>query len=139
MCFHGWSKTNVFHSFWRLNFPFLLHNCSDLGSRLGFKADKFHSIVIIKGRSMNPTPFSVSKATNQPKFLSSIFLTYSRPVKLWGWIIHGSISERNSSAELGDKLLAGLRIIDKSHLTSTQKLRILQHLHIPRIQWLLLI
>ena len=88
---------------------------------------------------MNPTPFSVSKATNQPKFLSSIFLTYSRPVKLWGWIIHGSISERNSSAELGDKLLAGLRIIDKSHLTSTQKLRILQHLLIPRIQWLLLI
>ena len=46
---------------------------------------------------------------------------------------------RNSSAELTDKLLAGLSVIDKSHFTGMQKLWILQHLLIPRIQWPLLI
>ena len=46
---------------------------------------------------------------------------------------------RNSSAELTDKLLAGLSVIDKSHFTGTQKRWILQHLLIPRIQLPLLI
>ena len=56
-----------------------------------------------------------------------------------GRIIDGSASGRNSSAELKDKLLAGLSVIDRSHFTGTQKLWILQHLLIPRIQWPLLI
>ena len=46
---------------------------------------------------------------------------------------------RNSSVELAGKLLVGLRIIDKSHFNGTQKLWILQHLLIPRIQLPLLI
>ena len=43
------------------------------------------------------------------------------------------------SAKSADKLLAGLATIDRSHFTGTQKLWILQHLLIPRIQWSLLI
>ena len=106
---------------------------------LEFRADKSCSIVIVKGRSMNTTPFSVSKASDQPEVSSSIPSIHSRPIKFLGRIIDGSISDRNSSAELTDKLLAGLSVIDKSHFTGTQKLWILQHLLIPRIQWPLLI
>ena len=96
-------------------------------------------IVIVKARSMNRTRFSVSKTSDQPEVLSSIHSIHSRPIKFLGRIIDGSISDRNSSAELTDKLLAGLSVIDKSHFTGTQKLWILQHLLISRIQWLLLI
>ena len=56
-----------------------------------------------------------------------------------GHVIDGSLSDRNSSVELADKLLAGLTTIDRSHFTGTQKLWILQHLLIPWIQWPLLI
>ena len=56
-----------------------------------------------------------------------------------GRVIDGSISDRNSSTELTDNLLAGLSDIGKSHFTGTQKLWILQRLLIPRIQWPLLI
>ena len=106
---------------------------------LEFRADKSCSIVIVKDRSMNTTPFSVSKALDQPEVSSSIPSIYSRPIKFLGRIIVGSISDRNSSTELTDKLLAGLSVTDKSHFPRTQKLWILQHLLIPRIQWPLLI
>ena len=88
---------------------------------------------------MSTTPFSVSKASVQPEVPSHIPSIHSRPIKFLGCIINGLISDRNSSAGLKDKLLAGLTVIDKSHFTSTQKLWILQHLLIPRIQWPLLI
>ena len=71
---------------------------------------------------MNSTPFSVSKATGQPESSSSIRSIHSRPVKFLGHIIDGSLSDRNSSIELAGKLSAGLRIIDKSHFTGSQKL-----------------
>ena len=106
---------------------------------LEFRADKSRSIVIVKGRSMNTTPFCVSKASDQPDVSSWIPSIHSKPIKSLGRIINGSISDRNSSAELTDKLLAGLSVIDKSHFTDTQTLWILQHLLIPRIQWHLLI
>ena len=106
---------------------------------LEFRADKSRSIVIVKGKSMNTTPFSVSKASVQPEVPSPIPSIHSRPIKFLGCIIDGSISDKNSSAELKDKLLAGLSVIDRSHFTGTQKLWILQHLLIPRIQWPLLI
>ena len=38
---------------------------------LEFRADKSGSIIIVKGRSMNSTPFSVSKVTDQPEPSSS--------------------------------------------------------------------
>ena len=106
---------------------------------LEFRADKSRSIVIVKGRSMNTTPFSVSKTSVHPEVSSPFPSIHSRPIKFLCHIIDGSISERNSSAELTDKLLSGLNVIDKSHFTGTQKLLILQHLLIPRIQWPLLI
>ena len=106
---------------------------------LEFRDDKSRFIVIVKGRSMNTTPFSVSKASVQPEGPSPIPSIHSRPIKFLGRIIDGSISDRKSSAELKDKLLAGLSVIDRSHFTGTQKLWILQHLLIPEIQWPLLI
>ena len=106
---------------------------------LEFRADKSRSIIIIKGRSMNTTPFPVPKPRDQIEPSSSIPSIYSRPVKFLGRIIDGPLSDRNSSAELADKLLAGLKTIDRSHFTGIQKLWILQHLLIPRNQWPLLI
>ena len=103
---------------------------------LEFRADKSGSIFIVKGRSVNTTPFFVLKASDQPEVSSSI---HSKPIKFLGCIIDGFISDRNSSAELTDKLLAGQSIIDKSHFTGSQKLWILKHLLISRIQWPLLI
>ena len=88
---------------------------------------------------MNTTPISVSKTSVHPEVSSPIPSIHSRPIKFLGRIINGSISDRNSSAELTDKLLSGLGVIDKLHFTGTQKLWILQHLLIPRIQWPLLI
>ena len=103
-----------------------------------FTPDKSNSIAIVNGRSMNTTPFSVSKASDQPEDSSSIRSIHSRPIKFLGHIIDGSISNRNSSAEVTDKFLAGLSVIEKSHFTGTQKLWTLPHLLISRIQWLLI-
>ena len=80
------------------------------------RADKSCSIVIVKVRSMNTTPFSVSKTSVHPEVSSPIPSIHSRPVKFLGRIIDGSISDRNSLAELTDKLLAGLSVIEKSNL-----------------------
>ena len=88
---------------------------------------------------MNATPFSVPKAKDQSEPTSSITSIHSRPVMFLGRIIDGSLSDRNSSVELADTLSAGLTTIGRSHFTSIQKLLILQHLLIPRIQWPLLI
>ena len=51
---------------------------------LEFRADKSRSIVIVKGRSMNTTPFSVSKASDQPDVSSWIPSIHSRPIKFLG-------------------------------------------------------
>ena len=51
---------------------------------LEFKADKSHFIVIVKGRSMNTTPFSVSKASVQPEVPSPIPSIHSRPRQVFG-------------------------------------------------------
>ena len=103
---------------------------------LEFRADKSRCIVIIKGRSMNVTPFSISKSKD---CLESIPSIHTRPVKFLGRIIDGSISDRNSSIEIQKKLFDGLNIIDNSFFSGVQKLWILQHMLIPRIQWPLLI
>ena len=79
---------------------------------LEFRADKRRSIVIVKGRSMNTTPFSVSKTSVNPEVSSPIPSIHSRPIKFLGCLIDGSISDRNSSEELTDKLLAGVSGID---------------------------
>ena len=106
---------------------------------LEFRADKSRSVVIVKGRSMNTRPFSVSKTSVHKEVSSPIPYIYSRQIKFLGRIIDGSISDRNSSPELTHKLLAGLTVIDKSHLTGSQKRSILQYFLIPSMQWSLLI
>ena len=56
-----------------------------------FSGDKPCSIVIGKCRSINTTPFSVSKASDHPKVSNCITSINSRPLKFLGHIIHGSI------------------------------------------------
>ena len=119
----------------------LLSKCTDALSWAGmsFRADKSRSAVIIKGRSLNTTPFKVGEPTCPTDFSCYIPSLQSRPVKFLGRIIDGSLSDRKSVEELSDKLLSGLRTISKSSFTGSQKLWILQHLLIPKVQWALLI
>ena len=86
---------------------------------LTFRADKSRSTVIIKRRSMNTTPFSVSSPRELSDFASFIPFIHSRPVKFLGRIVDGSISDRKSLDELEKKLLDGLNINDTSDFTSS--------------------
>ena len=98
-----------------------------------------HSFVVVKGKSMNSTPFCVSKPSDRTDVSSFIPSTHSMPVRFLGRTIDGSISDRKANEEIHKKLSEGLSIIDKSSFKGSQKLWILQHLLIPRIQWPLLI
>ena len=104
-----------------------------------FWADKSHSFVMINGKSLNCTPFYVSKSPYPTDFSDYIPSIHSAPLKFLGRIIDGSISDRKSVDELEQKLLEGHKVINKSCFKGSQKLWILQHLLIPRIQWPLLI
>ena len=106
---------------------------------LDFWADKSRSIVKIERRSMNTTTFSESEPKNSTDFSFYIVSIYSRPIKFLGRIIDSSISDKNSLDELEKQLVTSLGIIDKSFFNGTQKLWILQHVLIPRIQWPLLV
>ena len=119
----------------------LLLKCTEALSWAGmsFRADKSRSAVIIKGKSLNTTPFKVKEPTSPTDFSCYIPSFHSKPVKFLGRIIDGSLSDRKSIKELEDKLLIGLQTIHKSHFTGSQKLWILQHLLIPKVQWALLI
>ena len=119
----------------------LLHRCVKALSWAGmyFRADKSRSIVIVRGKSMNTTPFYVTEPSTPSDFTNYIPSIHSVPVKFLGRIINGSLTDRNSINELQQKLVLGLNIINKSSFKGTQKLWILQHILIPRIQWSLLI
>ena len=106
---------------------------------MSYKAHKFCSIVIIKGRSINSTPFSIKNPSTPKDFSNFIPSIHSQPVKFLGRIIDGSLSDRKSISELEKKLLSGLKIIDRSLFKGAQKLWILQHFLVPRIQWPLMI
>ena len=106
---------------------------------MSFRPDKSRSIIIKKGRSLSSAPFSSSVSCSPTDFSSYIPLIHAMPIKFLGRIINGSLSDRNSIQELRDKLSKGLDMIHKSPHTSSQKLWILQHLLIPRIQWPLMI
>ena len=67
---------------------------------MSYRAHKFHSIVIIKGMSMNSTPFSIKKLPTSSDFSNFIPSIHSQPAKFLGHIIDGSVSERKSISEL---------------------------------------
>ena len=106
---------------------------------MSFRADKSRSITIVKGKSMNTTPFHVREPSSATDFSCYIPSIQSMPVKFLGRVIDGSLSDRRSIKELQDKVLTGLKIIHKSSFKGNQKLWILHHLLIPKIQWTLLI
>ena len=106
---------------------------------MDFRADKSRCFVVVKGKSMNSTPFCVSKPSDPTDFSSYIPSIHSMPIRFLGRTIDGSISDRKAIDELDQKLSSGLTMIDKSSFKGPQKLWILQHLLIPRIQWPLLI
>ena len=91
-------------------------------SGLTFRAGKSRSIVIIKGRPMNTTPFSILSPREPSDFTFSIPFIHSRQVKFLGKIIHGSIFVRKPLNNLEKKLLDGLNITDTSYFTGFQKL-----------------
>ena len=119
----------------------LLKKCTEALTWAGmsFRADKSRSIVIIKGRSMNSTPFNVNEPSSPTDFSCFIPAIQSNPIKFLGRVIDWSLSDRKCVKEMEDKLLSGLNVISKSSFKGSQKLWILQHLLIPKIQWALLV
>lgn len=119
----------------------LLNRCTTAltWARMSFCPRKSRSIILIKGRSVNTTPFSVTPLSTPTDFSSYIPSIHSSPVRFLGRIIDGSLSDAKSIGELENKLTTGLTIINSSCFKGTQKLWILQNLLIPRIQRPLLI
>ena len=101
---------------------------------MSYSAHKSRRIVIIKGRSMKSTTFIIKKLSTPTDFSNFIPSIHSQPVKSFGCIIDGFLSHRKSISEFEKNLLSGLKIIDMSHFKGAQKLWILQHLLVPRIQ-----
>ena len=114
----------------------LLHRCVKAFSWAGmyFRADKSHSIVIVRGKSMNTTLFYITEPSTPSDFTNYTPSIHSVPLKFLGRIINGSLTDRNSIGELHQKLVLGLNIINRSSFKGTKKLWILQHLLIPQIQ-----
>ena len=90
-----------------------------------FRVGKSRSIVIVRGKSMNTTPFYVTEPSTSSDFTNYIPSIHSVPVKFLGRIINSSLTDRNSIDELQQKLVLGLIIINKSSFKDTQKLWIL--------------
>ena len=98
-----------------------------------FRANKSCSIVFVRGKSVNATPFYVTEPSTTSNFTNYIPFIHSVPVKIIGRIINVSLADQNSIDELQQKLVLGLNIINKSSFKGTQKLWIIQHLLIPQI------
>ena len=86
------------------------------------------------------TPFSVSPPSDPSDFSSFIPSIHTQPTKPLEHIIDGSLTDRKSIEEIEAKLLLGHyyqvhQIINGSYFSGTQKLCIMQHFLIPRIQW----
>ena len=79
----------------------LLDRCVKALSWAGmyFRVDKFDSIVIVRGKSMNTTPFYVTEPSTPSDFTNYIPSIHSVPVKFLGRIINGSLTDRNSIDE----------------------------------------
>ena len=92
----------------------LLHRCVKALSWAGmyFRADKSRNIVIVRGKSMNTTPFYITEPSTPSDFTNYILSIHSVPEKFLGGIINGCLTDRNSIDELQQKLVLGLNIIN---------------------------
>lgn len=100
-------------------------------ARMELKPEKSRSVVVVKGRVMDTEPFIVEEVP-----IPSI---QKKPVKALGRIIDGSLSDRKQKAELEEKIVEGLKMLDKSDLYGMMKVWSYQHLLLPRISWKLMI
>ena len=86
-----------------------------------FRADKSRSFVMIKGKSLNCTPFYVSKSPVPTDFSDYIPSIHSAPVKFLGRIIDGSISDRKSIDELEQKTFRRTQGHQQNHALKDHK------------------
>ena len=100
-------------------------------ARMKLKAQKSRSVVISSGKPLSVAPFSVDGCP--------IPSLQEKPLKTLGRFYDSTISDEKSRDELKDKLLGGLRAIDKSHLSGFMKVWTLQHLLLPKVQWSLML
>ena len=79
---------------------------------------------------MNTTRFKV-KEPFSPFDFCYIPTIHSISKKILGRVIDWSLTDKKYVKEMEEKLLAGLKVIDKSHFSGSQKLWTLQDLLIP--------
>ena len=87
------------------------------------------------GRCLNSCPFYVGEVSASSRIPS----VQRKPVRFLGRIINGSLTDRNSTDELEEKLRDGIKLIDKSAHSGLDKVWILQFLLVPQIRWPLMI
>lgn len=77
----------------------LLYKCTEALSCLGmsFRAIKFRSVGIIKGKLMNTVPLNVSEPSSPADFSCYIPSIHSKPGRFLGRIIDGSCQTENQS------------------------------------------
>ena len=100
-------------------------------SRMMLKPTKSRSLVMQKGRVMLVEPFVVDGQV--------IPCIQKEPLKTLGRYFDFTITDRKARDDLKDKLLAGIKYINRSLLTSFMKLWVLHHLLVPQIQWQLMV
>ena len=99
--------------------------------RMSFRASKFWSMVIGKGKVIDISPFSF-----KGEIIPSI---HANPVRFLGRTIDFTVSDKHSVDKFVTENLSGLTLIDKSSKKGIRKVLILQNMLIPRYRWPLLI
>ena len=105
-------------------------------ARMKFRPDKSRCIVVEKGSVLEKTPFSTE---NKDQVGTTIPSIHTNPIKFLGRVVNGALNDRNSVAEIKDKLECGLKLIANAKLSGKAKIWILSHLLIPQIRWPLMI
>ena len=115
----------------------ILERCSTTlkWARMESRNDKSRSLVVKGGRCLNSCPFYVGEVSASSRIPS----VQRKPVRFLGRIINGSLTDRNSTDELEEKLRDGIKLIDKSAHSGLDKVWILQFLLVPQIRWPLMI
>ena len=113
-------------------------------ARMGFRAHKSRSLVILDGKPVNDEYFRTDESPSTPSLsgVDSEFVIpsiHKLPIKFLGRKVDISLSDRLRVPELKEKLLDGLQRIDDSKQLGINKVWIMQNLLLHQIRWLLTI
>ena len=93
---------------------------------LSAKPEKCRSLVIIKGKVSNKTPYIEG---------TPITSITEKPVKYLGKVYNKTLNDREQAEEVLNELKQGLRRIQKTKIPGRYKAWMVQHMLLPRLMW----